>query len=231
MELETSIEWALDHSERIITADNYPGYRVRIGYDHDQWDALDSQAMAAVVKFAGVFGMGTGVAELHTGCGDELDMAAIGQAWASFQDTGKLARWLVMTGQAYAVEIIEDPRWNSMGFLVAATPQWVRDIWVPEGEEMTAEHIAKAKAALHEEGAVIRSWINGDVYSLVPEYLVTVAETVTSAAGIGRTESYEEWRERDDYGPVHGYIGDEYAITEAKDILSSMVADEHGLER
>lgn len=218
MELETSVEF-FNSGEHAVVADAYPGHRVRIKWDEYSQDALDSQAMSAVVKFD------RSSAEVHTGCGDELDTHAIGRAWSHFEDGEKLARWLVMTGDAYAVEIVQTPGWNSWGFLVAATPQWVRALWTPWGVEPTAEHIAKAKEALGEEAATVRAWIEGEVYRLVPEDLVTVTEIIVDASGSEWTNSFEEWRENDDYPMIGGFIGHQWAISEASDLLAEMVAD------
>jgi hypothetical protein len=218
-ELETSVEWVKDGSQRVVTAEGYPGYRVRIEWSQYSEDALDSQAMSAVVKFD------RPTAQLHTGCGDELDLSAIANAWKYFEDGEKLARWLVMTGEAYAVEIVQTPGHNSWGFLVAATPEWVRQIWTPEGETPGPEHIEKAKAALAEEAKTVAQWIEGEVYTVVPEQRVTVAESVTTPAGLVDATSYDEWRDHESYGPVGGFIGDESALAEAKDMLAWMVEE------
>lgn len=207
--------------ETELTCEAYPDYRVILRYDMNSSDALDSDAMSAVVKFD------RGRAELHTGSGDELDLAAIGQAWSSFEDGKKLAHWLVKTGDAHAVEIIQTPGFNSWGFLVAATPEWVRKIWTPEGEQTTPEHVAKAVAALAEEAKTVGQWIEGEVFGLVPEQYVTLSDEWTDAAGVRHGEGYyQEWREADDYGPVWGYIGEEYALAEGKRLLAEMISGE-----
>lgn len=221
MGLETSVDWIGDYEQRVITAPAYPGYRVRIEWDKYSQDALDSQAMSAVVRFDRYS------AELHTGCGTDLNLDAIARAWREFEhDEDKFVRWFVQTGQAYAVEIVQAPEWNKYGYLVAATREWVETIWTPDGEETTPEHIASAKAALPEEAKTVTDWVNGDVFMLVPEYQAKVSETVLNPAGQLVDESdYEEWREHDDYGPVGGFIGDVYAIAEATDMLTGMIRD------
>jgi hypothetical protein len=220
-DLDATVEWSPDHAERTVVAEGYPQHRVRIIWDHDNWDALDSDAMSAIVKF------GHGETELHTGCGNEMDIDALGRAWGYFDDDEKLVRWLVMTGQAYAAQVVQLPGWNSWGFLIAATPEWVRRIWTPEGEATTPEHIAQAVAALDEEAATVREWIEGNVYRLIPETLVTVTETVKNTSGaVVYADEYEEWRECDDCPSIGGYIGDQWAITEAKEVLASIIGDD-----
>lgn len=209
--------------ETELTCEAYPDYRVILRLDGNSSDALDSDAMAAVVKFD------RGRAELHTGCGDELDLAALGRWWTRFHDVAGAdpAQWLVNKGDAHAVEVIQTPESNRWGFLVAATPEWVRKIWTPEGEETTPEHVAKAVAALPEEAKTVGSWIEGDVYGLVPEQYVTLSDEWTDAAGVRHGEGYyQEWREADDYGPVWGYIGEEYALAEGKRLLAEMISGE-----
>lgn len=213
-------EWERDHSGRVVTAEGHPNHRVRIVWDHDNWDALDSDAFSAVVKF------GPGEAEVHTGCGNELDTDAFRRAWGYLDDAGHLARWLVMTGQAYAVQVVQEPGWNSWGFLVAATPEWVRRMWTPEGEQTGPEHIAAAVAELPAEAKTVREWIAGEVYRLVPETLVTVTEQVTDSRGtVVADDTYQEWRECDDCPSIGGYIGDEWSLTEAKDVLASLIGE------
>jgi hypothetical protein len=219
------IDTAREELECVLTCEAYQGYRVRVRYSNDSSDALDSDAMSAVVMFD------RGRAELRTGSGDELDLAAIGRAWSSFEDGEKLARWLVMSGEAHAVEIIQTPGFNSWGFLVAATPEWVRKIWTPKGEETTPEHVASAVAALPEEAKTVGQWIEGEVFGLVPEQYVTLSDEWTDAAGRKHGEGYyQEWREADDYGPVWGYIGEEYALAEGKTMLAEMISGELGIK-
>ena len=226
-ELAMSVVWEGDYSARIVTADDYPGYRVRIERDDSSQDALDSQAMSAVVRFD------RGTAKLHTGCGDELDVNAIGRWWKQFEGVApeKLTEWLVNKGEAYAVEVVQTPGFNSWGFLVAATPQWVREIWTPDGEETTPYHVAQAKAALAEEAATVAAWIEGEVFTIVPEEHVTITETAIDPAGRDRSEVYDEWRTNFGYGPVGGHIGDAWSVEAAKELLAEMIQGELNPER
>lgn len=165
--------------------------RARVVIDTDPM--FDFPASAPVVQF------GESMAQLVTGHGDGVNVGAVRSAWRYYQDIEKMTRYLRIFHGAWWVEVVETPGWKRNGFCVIATPEFV-SYW--GGSENEAPSREWAKQTVKSDAAVLRYWLEGEVYGYEIQELKT--GTITYDDGTP-PRTFEDWEDTGD--GCYGYFG------------------------